>query len=43
MLTLPNVTPVGLADAVGMATCYGLEGRSNPGRGEIFSIRPDRP
>jgi len=36
--------PVGRGRSVGKATCYGLDGRgSNPGVGEIFRTRPDRP
>jgi len=35
---------IGLDSAVGIATRYGLDGLgSNPGGGEIFRTRPDRP
>jgi hypothetical protein len=35
---------VGRDSPVGVATCYGLDGPgSNPGGGEIFRSRPDRP
>ena len=35
---------MGRDSSVGIATCYGLDGPgSNPGGGEIFRTRPDRP
>jgi hypothetical protein len=35
---------VGQDSVDNIATCYGMEGRgSNPGGGEIFCVRPDRP
>jgi hypothetical protein len=35
---------MGRDSSVGIATLYGLEGQgSNPGAGEIFRSRPDRP
>jgi hypothetical protein len=39
-----NIKSVGRDSSAGIATRYGLDGRgSNPGGGEIFRTRPDRP
>jgi len=43
-LRYPYVNTVGWDSSVGTATRYGLDDpRMNPGGGEIFRIRPDRP
>jgi len=43
--TQTYINPVDRDGSVGMATRYGLDGPGieNPGRGEIFRARPDRP
>ena len=44
LTTSQHTTSVGRDSSVGIATHYGLDRPgSNPGRGEIFRTRPDRP
>ena len=44
ILRLPTGDLLVAGSSVGIATCYVLDGpESNPGAGEIFRTRPDRP